>query len=197
MNKFYYFVFLIFIIILLFLNNVSKNDNFRYDDLDSVNNFCLGYTDYYDKELSLKIVNESKKYLGISYLLGSKIANENALNPIDKYNSIDCSDFVSNVLEEVIGENYESTAAGLAFQLRNNCVRLDNLKSGDIIFWSDFASARVFNRYGRIFHVGIYLDNNRVIEATHSDSFGFNGVVYSDLYRFRGGSLVMIVRAYR
>ena len=64
------------------------------------------------------------------------------------------------------------------------------------MLWDDFISKRVIHSYGRIFHVGIYLGNNRVIESTRTDSYGLSGVVYSDLYRYRGGNLAMIARAY-
>lgn len=187
----------IFVVFLLgFLKHEKSYVDKDYEDKESVNEVCGNYNKYYDEELSLKIVNEAKKYVGIPYLFGSKIIDNKAINPVDRYVAIDCSDFVEAVLESVFNKDYETTSAEIAYQLKDNCVSLEDIKPGDILLWNDFVSKRVINKYGRIFHVGIYLGNNRVIESTRTDSYGLYGVVYSDLYRYRGGNLVMIVRAY-
>lgn len=187
----------IFVVVLLGFLKVEKSYVDKdYEDKESVNEVCGNYNKYYDEELSLKIVNEAKKYVGIPYLFGSKIKANKAINPVDRYVAIDCSDFVEAVLESVFNKDYETTSAEIAYQLKDKCVSLEDIKPGDILLWDDFVSKRVINKYGRIFHVGIYLGNNRVIESTRTDSYGLYGVVYSDLYRYRGGNLVMIVRAY-
>ena len=184
------------VVLLIFLNDEKSYEDNDYEDNESVNEVCSNYSKYYDEELSLRIVNEAKKYVGIPYLFGSEIKDNKAINPVDRYRAIDCSDFVEAVLESVFNKDYETTSAEIAYQLKDNCVSLEDIKPGDILLWDDFISKRVIHSYGRIFHVGIYLGNNRVIESTRTDSYGLSGVVYSDLYRYRGGNLVMIVRAY-
>lgn len=188
---------IIFLIIILLINkNLSTKSNNQNKNKTNKNELCTNYTDNYDEYIANSIVLESQKYLNVPYIFGSKYSDINSINPKEKYLGIDCSDFVENVLETVIKQEYESTAAELAYQLKGNCVKLSDIKKGDIIFWNDILNKRVYERFGNIFHVGIYLGNNRIIEATTNSSYGINGVVYGDLFRNRGGLIIMIARPY-
>lgn len=176
--------------------NINKIENLKNNDFA-----CLNYVNNntYDEKIANTIVEKSKEYLGIPFIFGSPIKNENAKNPKEKYLGLDCADFVQSVMETVFNEPFGDSPFNLAYQLRNKCVLLSDLKPGDILFWEDYNSKSkdIYNGYNRMAHVGIYIENGRVIEATRNADWGYQGIVYSDLFRDRGNyTFVMIARPY-
>lgn len=197
MNKKIIYLIIFSLIIILIFVFIKRYNNYNIKNkVTTKNELCLNYKTEYDSKIASAIELEAKKYLNIPYVFGSKYNIINSSSPKEKYVGIDCSDFVENVLETVINKEYESTSADLAYQLRNNCVKLSDIKKGDIVFYSDNLNKRVYQRFGNIFHVGIYLGNNRIIESTTNSSYDINGVFYSDLTRNRGGNIIMIARPY-
>lgn len=195
-NKLIAIIVIMFLLVTILIHNKHFLKKEKFEIAIPQKSLCLNYQEKYNENISQKILVESQKYLNIPYLLGSKYKDVNAKNPKDKYEAIDCSDFVEAVLEKVLATDFASTSAELAYQLKNNCVSYENIKPGDIIFWQDINNERVFKRYSQIFHVAIYVGHNRVIEATQNEKYNIKEVVYSDLFRNRGGTLVMIARAY-
>jgi len=96
-------------------------------------------------------------------------------------NGIDCSDFVSILLQTV----YSKTITGTAGDQFEMCtaVKKSNLQEGDLVFF------RINSK--SISHVGVYLQNNKFVHASVH-----NGVIISDLtetyyktYFYKGGRI--------
>ena len=94
---------------------------------------------------------------------------------------VDCSDFVSILLQTVYGKTMSGTANDMFEATRS--IPEANLKEGDLVFF------KIKSKY--ISHVGIYLQNNKFVHASvHS------GVIISDLndsyykkYYYKGGKV--------
>lgn len=98
-------------------------------------------------EARRKILNESKKYLGIPYAFGSK----------DPVTGFDCSGFVSYVYKKSInyvlpkGSKYQFSSGGGVL------VNYEELQPGDLMFFSHNGKS--------ISHVGIYVGEEKFIHA--------------------------------
>lgn len=182
--------------------NAKKCQTKKFNNIKSfINNdyVCTNVvsSNTYNEEISKKIIDTAKQYLGIPFYLNNLIKDENAKNPKDKYAGIDCCGFANAVYESVFNKEVADKPGDMAYETRNKCVAPNDIKPGDMVFWIDFNNEREFKKYGRVFHIGIYVGNNRVIEATRNATWGYKGVTYSDLYRERGNTfLAMITRPY-
>lgn len=185
-------------------NNKNRCEEKEINKIENIKNndyACINYleSDTFDSSIATNIVETSKKYLGIPFIFGSPIKDASAKDPKEKYLGLDCADFVQSVLETVFNKTFGDSPFNLAYQLRNNCIKLSDLQKGDVLFWEDYNSNNkdIFFGYNRMAHVGIYIGENRVIEATRNANWGYQGIVYSDLFRDRGNyTLVMIARPY-
>ncbi|SHJ93127.1 C40 family peptidase [Paramaledivibacter caminithermalis] len=108
--------------------------------------------------LSLKIVQEGKKYLGVPYKYGA-----------DGPNKFDCSGFTSYVFKKC-GIKLPRTSREQAKVGKK--VSKSDLQAGDLVF---------FNRNGKgtyITHVGIYIGNGQFIHASSGSKYS---VIISDI----------------
>ena len=94
-----------------------------------------------------KILNESKKYIGIPYSFGSK----------DPKTGFDCSGFVSYVYKKAINHTLPAGSKNQFSKGGGLLVDFDQLKPGDLMFFSNNGSS--------ISHVGIYIDKENFIHA--------------------------------
>lgn len=94
------------------------------------------------------VVKEASKYLGVPYVYGGATPR-----------GFDCSGLVQYVFREFGVElpHYTVTQAQLGTP-----VRRDELKPGDVIFFGENGGR------GFLYHVGIYVGNNRFIHAPHT-----------------------------
>lgn len=182
--------------------NDSSCDEKSYDKVDNfINNdyVCTNILDSssYNEEISNKIISTSKEYLGIPFILFASIKDPNATVPKEKYAGIDCCTFANAVYESVLNKTVGKKPGHMALETRDKCVLVEDAMPGDMVFWIDLNNTMEFTKYGRVFHIGIYVGNDRVIEATRNSDYGYTGVTYSDLYRLRGNTfLAMITRPY-
>jgi hypothetical protein len=106
-----------------------------------------------------KIQEEMEKYLGIRYKRGGSSTK-----------GFDCSGFVKQIYSEVFGvdlphQSSEQNRFGLLTQVSSN-----ELKTGDLIFFSGGRNRKAIN------HVGIYLSDGRFIHSART-----KGVVISSI----------------
>jgi lipoprotein Spr len=81
--------------------------------------------------------------------------------------AIDCSAFTRQLFSDVYGSNLDRTAA-LQFMMTKRIFDKDELKEGDLIFFSI--------KTKRISHVGVYLGDGKFVHASSS-----RGVIISDI----------------
>jgi probable lipoprotein NlpC len=99
------------------------------------------------------LLYEAESWLGTPYCYGG-----------DNKSCTDCSGFTKNIYQ-AIGVNLPRTAADQ--YLAGSSVDFDNIKTGDLIF---------FSKGDKISHVGIYIGNRQFIHASTS-----NGVIRQSL----------------
>lgn len=141
----------------------------------------------------------------------AKSAIENAKTKIGTpYKKMDCSDFVSWVYKNYVPD---LTAARLAKNTRNKCVKQSDIKPGDVFFTSRYnKSGKCTNcvgtthgdrcdRYNCILHVGIVLSvsNGRITSIIHSANGGVQ-IKNSPSYKFSPSNgnpwYIMVTRPY-
>jgi cell wall-associated NlpC family hydrolase len=120
----------------------SITENQTYGDSLSVEN------------IDNKIIQESKKYIGIPYVWGGD----------DPESGFDCSGYVQWVLKESIDLYIPRTSIQQYNFLKSKAAKgLKQISAGDILFFKTMGSA--------VSHVGIALNNKTFIHAPNSDSF--------------------------
>lgn len=129
------------------------------------NNLQIIYTKYKIKFYSIieakKILKEAKSYLGTPYISGgnSKLG-------------IDCSSFIYNIFNQV----YNIILPKLSYKQakKGNIISINNLKIGDLLFFSTKITQKKIN------HVGIIIAiKNKDILFIHASSS--NGVIISNI----------------
>lgn len=106
-----------------------------------------------DININNKIIEESKKYIGVPYVWGGE----------DPKTGFDCSGYVQWVLKESIDLYIPRTSIQQYNFLKSKTAKgLSQIKAGDILFFRTLGSA--------VSHVGIALDNKTFIHAPNSDS---------------------------
>ncbi|GHA66499.1 lipoprotein Spr [Pontibacter akesuensis] len=122
------------------------------------------FEEYYVKKLGLKFKNPSyrdlvetaSKWVGTPYRFGSSSRK-----------GTDCSGFVTSVYRDVYGIELSRSSRSMYADVSR--IKKDSVRTGDLVFFRRSAK-------GPIFHVGIYLKNNKFI---HSATNG--GVMVSSL----------------
>jgi len=106
-----------------------------------------------DTNINNKIIEESKKYIGVPYVWGGE----------DPKTGFDCSGYVQWVLKESIDLYIPRTSIQQYDFLKSKTAKgLSQIKAGDILFFKTMGSL--------VSHVGIALDNETFIHAPNSDS---------------------------
>lgn len=132
---------------------VSKSGS-KINSNEVINETYYNYDYKYDNQtLQSQLVEYSKNWIGVPYRYGG----------IDT-DGVDCSGFVKNVYN-YIGYDLPRTASQ-QYDFTKKIER-SQLKEGDLIF---------FRRRDKIFHVGIYIGENKLIHASTT-----KGVVIQDL----------------
>lgn len=122
------------------------------------------HEEYYIKKLGLKfrnpayrnLVEAASKWIGTPYRFGSSSKR-----------GTDCSGFVTSIYREVYGINLSRSSRSMFQDVAR--IKKDSVRTGDLVFFRRSAN-------GPIFHVGIYLKNNKFIHSATS-----NGVRVSSL----------------
>lgn len=143
---------------------VEKNTSSRGDDTPNGNNGPAS---------SLQ-----KKYASLLGINADEVRGEPLLEQIDDWygtpyvfggtskSGIDCSAFSRMILSSVFNTSIPRTAQQ-QYDISEH-IKKDQLKEGDLVFFHT-------ERYGRITHVGVFLQNNKFVHASTT------GVMISDL----------------
>lgn len=123
------------------------------------------FEEYYVKRLGLRfknpdyrsLVESASKWVGTPYRYGSSSRR-----------GTDCSGFVSSLYREVYGIRLSRSSHSMYSQNVQR-VQRDSVRTGDLVFFRR-------GRKGPIFHVGVYLKNNKFIHAATN-----GGVMVSSL----------------
>ncbi|MDR0927092.1 MAG: C40 family peptidase [Ignavibacteria bacterium] len=146
---------------------------YPYNDMAFLNNYDRTsiYEDFFKRRLLLERIND---WLGVPYRL-----------PGRSRAGVDCSNFVSIIVSEVLNMNIPAGAATQATLFRK-IKGMDSLQFGDIIFFSGR------NKHAaRIGHTGIYIGNG--LFAHSSTNHGVTYTLLSEGYykeRFRHGGRI-------
>lgn len=111
------------------------------------------FEEYYVKRLGLKFKNPSyrelvetaSKWVGTPYRFGS-----------NSRRGTDCSGFVTSIYREVYGVKLSRSSHSMYGDVER--IKKDSVRTGDLVFFRRSAK-------GPIFHVGIYLKNNKFIHS--------------------------------
>jgi lipoprotein Spr/probable lipoprotein NlpC len=120
--------------------------------------------EYYIKKLGLRfkdpeykqLVETASKWIGTPYRYGNSSRK-----------GTDCSGFVSSIYRDVYGIDLSRSSRSMFDDVRR--VKRENMRTGDLVFFRRSSK-------GPIFHVGIYLKNNKFVHAATS-----GGVMVSSL----------------
>ena len=198
-------------------NNNNKNNNNKNNNNNNNKNNNNNNSNNNDKEPGY---NGGTSYgKGCTNFVSSNTYNEriaknaiaNAKTKIGTpYKKMDCSDFVSWVYKNYVPD---LTAARLAKNTRNKCVKQSDIKPGDVFFTSRYnKSGKCTNcvgtthgdrcdRYNCILHVGIVLSvsNGRITSIIHSANGGVQ-IKNSPSYKFSPSNgnpwYIMVTRPY-
>ena len=144
----------------------------EYNNLDYLNEMSflqdMAYLDedynksiFADYELRYQLINNINKWLGTAYRRGGRTGK-----------GVDCSNFVSVVIEETLGFRFPAGASSQSTYF-TPIKNMEDLQFGDLIFFSGSKSKRARG----IRHVGIYI-NDGMFAHSSSASSG-RGVKYS------------------
>ncbi|WP_235782059.1 C40 family peptidase [Paenibacillus senegalensis] len=97
-----------------------------------------------ESDVQDQIISTAKEYIGTRYVYGGSTPK-----------GFDCSGFTSYVFNQY-GVSLPRTSAGMYSESGQS---VSDLQKGDLVF---------FANNGRVFHVGIYIENNQFISATTS-----------------------------
>ena len=129
-----------------------------YNDIDFLNNFDKSSV-FENYSLRIKLIDRINDWLGVRYRY-----------PGRSRKGVDCSNFVSIIIEETLGKIITAGAATQA-KLFKKIDKIEDLQFGDLIFFSGRAK-----RSKRIGHVGIYIN-----DGLFAHSSTRRGVVYSHI----------------
>jgi hypothetical protein len=122
------------------------------------------YEEYYIRRLGLKfrnpdyraLVEAASQWIGTPYRYGSSSKK-----------GTDCSGFVTSLFQEVYGIHLSRSSHSMFEDVAR--IQKDSVRTGDLVFFRHGAR-------GPIFHVGVYLKNNKFIHSSTS-----KGVIVSSL----------------
>lgn len=150
---------------------------YPYNDFAFLNDFDRNSI-YESFENRKKLLHHINDWLGVRYR-----------NPGRSRQGIDCSNFCSVIIMEVLNKNIPAGAATQA-TLFPRIDKIADLQFGDFIFFADFIG--VNKRTKRIGHVGIYIGNGLFAHSATN-----HGVIYTHISegyyteRFRFGGRIM------
>lgn len=128
-----------------------------------------------DYELRYQLVNNINKWLGTAYRRGGRTSK-----------GVDCSNFVSVVIEETLGFRFPAGASSQSTYF-TPIKNMEELQFGDLVFFSGSKSKRARG----IRHVGIYINDGMFAHSSSASSGrGVKYTLLSDGYytqRFRYG----------
>ncbi|HMM32093.1 MAG TPA: C40 family peptidase [Clostridia bacterium] len=130
-----------------------------------------------------EVVRAALAKLGAPYVLGAKGENR-----------FDCSGFVYWAIKQVdpvLGSRMYTSAAGQAKYCFDRGLAVGELMPGDLVFWQNL-SCEGCSRWNEVHHVGIYIGNGKVIEASSSQG----RVIIRDLWDSTNYPLFMYARPY-
>ncbi|WP_460925122.1 C40 family peptidase [Pontibacter brevis] len=112
--------------------------------------------EYYIKKLGIhfknpdykQLVETASRWIGTPYRYGSSSRK-----------GTDCSGFVSSIYREVYGIDLSRSSRSMFQDVKR--VKKDDMRTGDLVFFRR-------SKKGPIFHVGIYLKNNKFIHSATS-----------------------------
>jgi len=131
------------------------------------------------------VVKAAVEKLGAPYVLGAKGDTK-----------FDCSGLaywaINQVDPDLGGKMYTNAAGQAKYCFDNNkVVGRDELQPGDLVFWQNLRCSGC-GRWNEVHHVGIYMGDNKVIEASSSKG----RVIIRDLWSSSGYPLFMFGRPY-
>ena len=149
----------------------EMSEVYPYSDFNFLNNFdnISIFEDFAKRKLLLARIND---WLGVRYRL-----------PGRSRQGVDCSNFVSIILDEVLGMQISAGAATQA-TIFPKIEKMDELQFGDLVF---FSGRRV--KAKRIGHVGIYIGNGLFAHSQTSSGVTYTLLsdgYYTARYRFGG-----------
>ncbi len=154
---------IIMMLMLMLLGNQNTNN------YGAQNNYAnMGYAQNYGSPIANKVIADAQSMIGT------------------KYSNTDCSDLIELVFRksgiDFANSPHGTTAAGIAKYIDSTGQTLtkDQLAPGDLIFWrKDGCNC---GRYQEIHHVGIYLNDNTIL-----DSLPDGGVQIREMWGNDGG----------
>jgi len=152
----------------------EKSEIYPYNDLVFLNNYDKNsvFEDYF---LRKKLIERINDWLGVRYRC-----------PGRSRKGVDCSNFVSILLEETLGINIPA-GSGTQANLFPKIEKIEELQFGDLVFFSGRNK-----RSKRIGHVGIYIANGLFAHSSTG-----KGVIYTHitdgyyLERYRHGGRII------
>ncbi len=134
----------------------EKAESYFYNDYEFLNGFDKEsiFSDY---QLRKKLIERVNDWLGVRYRYNGRSRR-----------GVDCSNFVSIIIEETLDKFIPAGSANQA-ALYANINKIDDLQFGDIIFFSGRNK-----KSKRIGHVGIYIGNGLFAHSSTG-----KGVIYS------------------
>ena len=149
----------------------ERSDVYPYSDFKFLNNFdnTSVFEDFAKRKLLIARVND---WIGVRYRL-----------PGRSRQGVDCSNFVSIIIEEVLGMQIPAGASTQATMFPK-IEKMDDLQFGDLVF---FSGRRI--KAKRIGHVGIYIGNGLFAHSQTSSGVTYTLLsdgYYTARYRFGG-----------
>ena len=100
------------------------------------------------------IIDEAKSKVGIKYVWGGQTDN-----------GFDCSGLIHYLLKET-GYTGERLNAGGLRDISSD-IKVENIKPGHLVFWHD----KTGKKHAKIYHVGIYIGNDTIIDSSSDHSY--------------------------
>ncbi len=158
--------------------SLTVNERKRLQDLTDYYEICINYTDILTQEMGYgneKVVNlDGVTLTDITDFASQYIGNPYVWGGNDPNNGIDCSGFTKYVYSH-FGLSLPRTA-NEQVKVGVTIADISLAQPGDLIFYSDDGTD------SGVYHVTIYLGNNKMIHASNSKPYPNGGIKVSNLY---------------
>lgn len=159
-------------------SNLTKEEKDRLDVLKDNYEFCMAYMETIDSELSIGgavvVEIDDITLVPITELAANFIGNPYIYGGNDINNGIDCSAYTQYLYKQ-FGINLPRTASEQALY-GETVLGVQNALPGDLFFYSEDGTN------DGIYHVSMYLGNNKVIHASNSKPYPAGGVKVSNMF---------------